>query len=65
MARPKGTNKKVRVHVHAILVHKAAQFVNELHLKQDLTDVVFDYARQKIEVFDADSKFISERSFGE
>ena len=64
MARPKGTNKKRRIHIHAILVHKAAQFVNQLHLKHDMTDVVFDYAQQEIEVFDTDGKFISKRSFG-
>ena len=63
MARPKGTNKHARTTVQAVLVHKAAQFVNDLEIKQDLTSVVFDYARQKIEVFDSDGKFISERRF--
>ena len=63
MSRPKGTNKRMRIKVHAILVHKAAQFVNELNVKQDLADVVFDYAQQKIEVFDSDGNYVSSRKF--
>lgn len=67
MARARGTNKRMRIKVHAILVHKAAQFFDELEkiccLKHDLADVVFDYAQQRIEVFDSDGKYISSRKF--
>ncbi len=63
MSRPRGTNKHMRIKVHAILVHKAAQFVNELDVTQDLADVVFDYARQRIEVFNSNGLYLSSRKF--
>jgi len=55
--------RNARVKVHAILVHKAAQLINTVGAKQDMTDVVFDYEEQSIQLFDCDGKFLTERNF--
>jgi len=65
MSRPRGTNKNRRIKVQAILVHKAAQFINELDVKHDLVDVIFDYAQQRIEIFNRNGLYLSSRKFTE
>jgi len=65
MSRPRGTNKHRRIKVQSVLVCKAAEFVNELDVKHDLVDVVFDYARQRIEIFNRNGLYLSSRKFTE
>lgn len=63
MSRSKGTNKHMRIKVQAELVTTAAKFINELGMPEDLTDVVFDYSQQRIEIFDSHGGYVSGRSF--